>query len=76
MVVVRNIAYQLDQIRLAAYNRQELPDMKPNERALWQGLHYCYDWAREHPEDSEQCKRLAQDYINYYWINGAIREVK
>ena len=71
------MAYTLNDIKLAAYNRKELPDLKPNEKALWQGLAYCYDWFRYHPdEQTEECKYLAQEYIYYYWEKQELKEVK
>ena len=60
--------YTLSDIKVAAYNLTELPDMTPRQRALWQGLAYCYEWFRERPgEQVEECKALAQEYITFYW---------
>ena len=61
------MSYTLTEIKLAAYNRRELPDMTPCEAALWQGLAYCYDWNRVHPEDQvEECRALAEKYVALY----------
>ena len=69
------MAYTLNDIKLAAYNHKELPNMKPNEAALWQGLAYCYDWHRCYPEDqTEECKMLADDYIDFYWNKQRLEE--
>ena len=68
------MAYTLNDIKLAAYNRKELPNMFPNEAALWQGLAYCYDWNRYHPD--EQTEELAEDYIDFYWNKQNLKEVK
>ena len=69
------MAYTLNDIKLAAYNRKELPNMLPNEAALWQGLAYCYDWHRCYPEDqAEECKMLADDYIDFYWNKQRLEE--
>ena len=57
----------LDNLRVAAYNWTELPDMTQNERNLWMGLGYCYEWYRAHPEDKKQCDELSQQYIKAYW---------
>ena len=49
--------------------------MLPNEVALWQGLAYCYDWHRCYPEDqTEECKMLADDYIDFYWNKQRLEE--
>lgn len=59
--------YTLSEIKVAAYNWQELPDMTPRQRALWQGLGYCYDWNRQNPDQTEECKALSDDYIKFFW---------
>lgn len=41
--------------------------MTRDERNLWMGLGYCYEWYRTHPEDKEACDELARKYIKYYW---------
>ena len=59
--------YTLQDIKLAAFRMQELPDLTPRQRSLWQGLAYCYDWNRKHPdEQTEECKQLAQKYIDMF----------
>lgn len=74
MVVI--IVYTLDEIKLAAYNRQLLPDLKPNESALWQGLAYCYDWFRTNPNNqTAECKQLAEEYVQIYWLKQQVREL-
>lgn len=70
------MSYTLTEIKLAAYNRKELPDLEPNEAALWQGLAYCYDWNRVHPgEQTAECKALAEKYIDWFWKKQKLREV-
>lgn len=70
------MTHSLNEIKLAAYNHQELPNMKPNEAALWQGLSYCYDWFRYYPEDeTEECKRLAEHYIKVFWNDQQLKEI-
>lgn len=61
------MSYTLSEIKLAAYNWTELPDMTRNERSLWQCLGYCYEWYRCHPEDKQECDKLAADYIKFYF---------
>ena len=61
------MSYPHDKLRVAAYNWTELPDMTQNERNLWMGLGYCYEWYRAHPEDKKQCDELSQQYIKAYW---------
>ena len=60
------MSYTLSEIKLAAYNWEPLPDAKESEKTLWQGLGYCYEWYRCHPEDKAACDKLAQDYINAF----------
>lgn len=54
--------YSLAEIKLAAYNWQELPNMTVEEKNLWQGLGYCYECYRN-GESKEVCDRMAQQYI-------------
>lgn len=58
--------YTLSQIKVAAYNWQELPGMTAQEAALWHGLGYCYEWFRSHPEDKTACDELARVYIKFF----------
>lgn len=70
------MAYTLNEIKLAAYNQKELPGLRPNELALWQGLAYCYDWNRTYPGDQmSECKALADQYIDFYWHKQQLKEV-
>ncbi len=65
--------YTLNEIKVAAFNRVELSGLTANEKALWQGLAYCYDWFRSHPGEQEQeCKQLAAQYIDYFWNKGKL----
>lgn len=41
--------------------------MTRDERSLWMGLGYCYEWYRAHPEDKEECDKLAQQYTEFFW---------
>ena len=41
--------------------------MTREERSLWIGLGYCYEWYRAHPEDKKECDMLAQIYIKLFW---------
>ena len=38
--------------------------MDIEDRWLWMGLGYCYEWYRAHPEDKGECEALAESYIN------------
>ena len=66
------MSYSLAEIKLAAYNWKELPNMTVSERNLWQGLGYCYEWFRSHQEDKGACDKLAKDYIDFYERSGKI----
>ena len=59
--------YTLNDIKVAAYNMTELPGLSPRLGSLWQGLAYCYEYARLHPDETEDCKQLAQRYIDFFW---------
>lgn len=61
------MSYTISQLKVAAYNWEELPDMTRDERNLWMGLGYCYEWYRSHPEDKEECDKLSAKYIKYYY---------
>ena len=57
----------LSEIKMAAYNWVELPDMTQKERLLWMGLGCCYEWYRSNPEDKAACDELAKLYIRHFW---------
>ena len=65
------MSYTLAEIKIAAHNWTELPNMTVDERNLWEGLGYCYEWYRAHPDDLEECNKLAQNHINFYNIRKA-----
>ena len=52
---------------MAAYNWTEPKCMTRDERSLWMGLGYCYEWYRNNPKDKEECDKLAQIYIKSLW---------
>ena len=64
----------LAEIKLAAYNWTEPPNMDVEERFLWEGLGYCYEWYRSHPEDKDECDKLAQNYIKHYYLRKMVGE--
>ena len=68
------MSYQLKDIKVAAFNQTPLPDMTQREKNLYQGLGYCYEWYRCHPEDKEDCDKLAQHYINFFMGDGIDRD--
>ena len=62
--------YSLSEIKVAAYNCIELPNLSYREEALWQGLAYAYECYRcGHPK--AECEKLVIDYINFYWDGEA-----
>jgi hypothetical protein len=61
------LSYSLSDIKIAAYKWEELPNMGHNERLLWMGLGYCYEWYRSHPEDKADCDDLSQRYIKAFY---------
>lgn len=60
------MSYSLSEIKIAAYNWTELPDMTQRQRALWMGLGYCYDCFRT-GEPKEVCEELMKKYIKLFW---------
>ena len=59
------MSYTIPEIKVAAYNWTELPNMTQAERALWQGLGWCYECYRC-GEDKTECDRMAKQYIEMY----------
>ena len=59
------MSYSLTDIRLAAYNWKELPNMTIAEKSLWKGLGYAYECYRC-GHDKEICDDLAKHYINCF----------
>lgn len=61
------MSYTLSEIKVAAYNFNEPPNMTQDERHLWYCLAYCYEWFRAHPEEKDDCDNLAKEYIRFFW---------
>lgn len=59
------MSYTINEIKLAAYNWKELPNMTHAERNLWQGLGYAYECYRC-GENKELCDDLAQGYVKFF----------
>ena len=60
------MSYTLNELKVAAYNWEELPDMTQRERSLWQGLGYAYECYRC-GHDKQVCDDLAKNYIKFFW---------
>lgn len=60
------MAYSVDQIKVAAFNRDDKPDFTHTEHNLYLGIAYCYDWYRLHPEDKDNCIKLMNKYIQFF----------
>ena len=60
------MSYTVGELKVAAYNRKEPPKMNVQERNLYLGLAYCYDWFKEHPEDRSDCEELMAHYIKFF----------
>lgn len=66
---------RVEEIKIAAYNFTPLPGMSAAEQNLYNGLAYCYEWYRAHPEDRKDCEERANKYIEWYeWEQ--LREIK
>lgn len=59
------MSYSISEIKLAAYNWQELPNMTIGERNLWQGLGYAYECYRC-GYDKAICDDMAKNYIKFF----------
>ena len=59
------MSHDVKEIKVAAYNWEELPDMTQAERNLWQGLGYAYECYRC-GETKAVCDALAQNYIKFF----------
>lgn len=69
------MAYSVSEIKIMAFNREEKPDFTIQERNLFTGLAYCYDWFRQHPSDKDDCVKLMEEYIDFY-SNSLLTERK
>ena len=63
------MSYTVGEIKVAAYNWTELPNMTVEERYLWQGLGYCYEAYRAEPEEKPFLDKLSKDYIETFERN-------
>ena len=68
------MSYTIGQLKVAAYNRQEPQNMTIQEKDLYLGLAYCYDWFRAYPYDRKDCEELMKQYIQYF-ENHQLREI-
>ena len=59
------MSYTISEIKVAAYNWTELPNMTSAERNLWQGLGYAYECYRC-GHNKELCDDLAQNYVKAF----------
>ena len=60
------MSYTVNQIKVMAYNHDAQKDFTPEERNLFTGLEYCYEWFRSHPDDQEECESLGKLYIEFF----------
>lgn len=60
------MSYTVGELKVAAYNRKEPQNMTVQERNLYLGLSYCYDWFKNNPDDKADCEELMQNYIDFY----------
>lgn len=58
--------YNVNQIKVLAYNREYKSDFTIAEKNLFLGLAYCYDWFKANPNDKADCEKLMNDYIQTY----------
>lgn len=58
--------YNVNQIKVLAYNREYKSDFTIAEKNLFLGLAYCYDWFKVNPNDKADCEKLMGEYIEHY----------
>lgn len=68
------MSYTVGELKIAAYNRQEPQNMTVQERNLYIGLSYCYDWFKSNPDDKADCEELMRNYIQFF-ENHQLREL-
>lgn len=50
------MSYTIQEIKMAAYNKKEPPDMSIRERCLWQCVGQLYEDYRADPSRAAECK--------------------
>ena len=60
------MSYTIAEIKVAAFNWTELPDMDIEERALWESLGYWYEQYRANPDSRKECEDAANGYIDLF----------
>ena len=68
------MSYTVGQLKVAAYNRQEPQNMSIQEKNLYLGLAYCYDWFRMCPDDRKDCEELLEIY-SWFFENHQLRKL-
>ena len=58
--------YTINDIKVAAYNWTELPDMTVEERALWYSLGYWYEQYRADPSLKAECEKHVNGYVELF----------
>lgn len=58
--------YTINEIKIAAYNWNELPDMGVEERALWYSVGFWYEEYRSGRESKEDCAAAVNGLIEHY----------
>lgn len=59
------MSYSVKDIKLAAYNWEEPPNMTVAERNLWMGLGYAYECYRS-GYNKEICDDIAKNYVDTF----------
>lgn len=59
------MAYEVNQVKVFAYNKEVREDFTAEEMTLYNGLKYCYDCFRL-GYDKEECAKLMDDYIEFF----------
>lgn len=66
MNFLSDMPYTIGEIKVHAYNFAERQDYTVNERNLFLGLAYCYQWFKLYPEDKDDCMKLMNEYIDWF----------
>lgn len=60
------MSYSISEIKLAAYNWTEPPNMDDDERRLWYSIGFWYEEYRSGRESKEECEKAVNGYIQHF----------
>lgn len=69
------MSYTINEIKVAAYNFTELPDMSVEERALWYSIGYWYEEYRANPDRKAECQEAVDGYVDVF-LRSQLRQFR